>query len=188
MQSSTWRSMFLTLALAVTAQAHASGEFVSASNPGSSPGNPVLPTSMSGGRFQFGGPNSGLWFDPPMVEGFKIAISSGSFLSTTAAPGFSGLKISVGGTVVDSDFNAGETYTFSGTVLEFDIFGITPALDGGSPSFATAFPLQLSFSGTPTLMTWTNIIAVPETSTFGMTLMGLVGVGWLLSRRQRKAV
>jgi MYXO-CTERM domain-containing protein len=185
--------MFLTVALAATAQAQAAGAFVSASAPsppGTSPGNPVLPNSWNSasnsGRFQFAGPTSGLWFDPPMVEGFTIAISSGSFLSMTAAPGFSGLKIRVDGSVVDSDFNAGETYTFSGTVLQFDIFGITPALDGGVPTFATAFPLQLSFSGTPAQMTWTNITAVPETSTFGLTLMGLVGLGLLASRRPRQ--
>lgn len=197
MRTNTLGCLFATMAL--VASTGASAQFTSASAPpppppppGSSQGNPVLPgqwTTASGstpGSFRFFNPVTGLWYDPPLVDGFTISLDSGSFLSVTAPTGFAALKIRVGTTVVNTNFNAGDVYAFGASTAQFDIFGISPLLDVDLPSFISAFPLLLSFSGNPSTMTWTAFTSpVPETSTYALVLMGLVGIGVLLGRRQR---
>ena len=64
------------------------------------------------------------------------------------------------GTVLDGDFDAGETFTFStGMHAAFRIRGLS--LDVESPGFASALPLFLDFTPGATRMTWTAALATP---------------------------
>jgi len=154
--------------------------------PGTSPDNPILPNmpTASGGFF-FADPEPGRWFDPPVVEGFTIALSGGgTFIEVIAPPGFDNLSLVVGGVVVNDDLDAGESFLFGAGVSSFDIVGISPLLDPDDPGFGSAFPLYLDFTNPPgTTMTWTPI-AVPEPATWASLGLGLVFVGLVRSRRR----
>jgi hypothetical protein len=164
------------------------------SGPGSSQENPVLPNtfvvSTSGPQFFFTNPTSGLWFDPVPVYGFRITLlgATGGFTSVQASSWYSNMQIRTPAGVLDPDFDAGEIYTFTAPRFEFDIIGIQPYLDPGASNFTQAFPLKLTFTGSPNTMFWTALPApVPETSTFGLMLLGLslggLGLGWARRRR-----
>lgn len=166
--------------------------------PGASQFDPVLPsrittdyTSVSGqivarrDHFQFDNPVSGLWFDPPMVEGFDIILGDGAMFKTVTAPsGFNGLKLRVDGSIVDDNFEAGETFSFGSGVRSFDILNVRPLLDPAAPNFSTALPLKLTFIGSASIMLWTSLpSAVPESDAYLLMLGGLTALGLLARRR-----
>ena len=186
-----------------SAWAFAAGLLLAASSgsaaPGDSESNPVLPSrfstdyiSVSGqivGRrdyFEFNVPQSGLWFDPPMVEGFDISLSGGSlFTSVTAPTGFSSLQLKVDNAIVDARFDAGETFSFGNGVQSFQILNARPLLDPAAANFTSALPLKLTFIGSASTMLWSSLpSAVPESDIYLLLLAGLAGLG-LLARRHR---
>jgi hypothetical protein len=145
-------------------------------------------------RVEFAAPQSGDWFrtgnnqawiwKPTDGEGLSITLSSGSFDSITAPAGYGSLRLAVNGVLVDTDFNAGETFAFGAGVSSFNLYG------GGAPLFfpyEVSVAMQLRFSDSAGQMNWTsvNALPVPETSTFAMALLGLVGVGVLMGGKQR---
>lgn len=169
--------------------------------PGASQFDPVLPSrittdyiSVSGqivGRrdhFQFDNPVSGLWFDPPMVDGFVITLGGGALFNGVTAPtGFIGLKLRVDGSIVDANFEAGETFSFGSGVKSFDILNVRPLLDPAAANFGTALPLNLTFTGSTSTMLWTSLpSAVPESDAYLLLLGGLTALG-LLTRGRRSA-
>lgn len=185
-----------TVALALGLLLASSGSLAS---PGGSQSDPVLPSrfttdyiSVSGqivGRkdsFEFFQPQSGLWFDPPMVDGFEIALlSGGQFTSVTAPTGFSNLQLKVGNSIVDASFDAGETYSFASGVQSFQIVNVRPSLDPAAANFTSALPLKLTFVGSAsTMMLWTSLpAAVPESDSYLLLLAGLAGLRFLARRR-----
>jgi hypothetical protein len=160
--------------------------------PGSSPDNPVMPTIWASASapnravFIFDAPVSGLWFDPIPIYGYSISLF-GNIQSVQAAPGFDHLRIVVNGVVLDDDLNSHEVFSFAEGVSDFDILGINPTIDGLSPDLPTAFPLRMTFYGSPSWMLWRGIDApaVPETGTFALGLLGVVGLGLLMGRRRQ---
>lgn len=183
------RSASLVAALLLSAsQGHAGS--------GASQYDPVLPThvwaSASGQvgsylRFEFQNPQSGLWFDPPMYEGFRISLDVGSFNSITAPDGVNGLQLRAAGKVIDADFSAGETVFFAPGINDFEIRNVKPLIDQGSPVLATVLPLKLSFSAASqmiTRMAWDALpAAVPETDIYLMLIAGLGALGFVKRRR-----
>jgi hypothetical protein len=150
---------------------------------GASPTDPFLPTSSTGGTMTFEDPSSGSWYDPPMTHGFDFSLSSGDFTEVGAPPvtaGFGPLDVIVDGKVVDV-LNPGTSYLFAPGVTEFRLKDISP---GVNPSDPTAFPVYLAFSGAPRTLT---MGAVPEPSSWALTLLGVTGCGALLRRRSRQA-
>jgi len=154
---------------------------------GLTPDDPVMPTLTQDGSFLFNNLQSGLWYDPPLVDGFDISLSGGAtFQSVTTPLGFDNLELVVGGVTVDADLDGGESYTFAAGVSGFIIRGIDPDLDQADPGFGNAFPLQLSFNNpSGSTMTWDPIVSapIPEPSTWAMLLGGL-GLLTVAARRR----
>jgi hypothetical protein len=154
---------------------------------GLTPDDPVMPTVNQDGSFLFTNLQSGLWYDPPMVDGFDISLSGGAtFQKVTTPLGFDNLELVVGGVTVDADLDGGESHTFAAGVTGFIIRGIDPDLDQADPGFGYAFPLQLSFNNpSGSTMTWDPIVSapIPEPSTWAMLLGGL-GLLTVAARRR----
>ena len=150
---------------------------------GASQAVPVLPFVPAEGTFFFDAPVSGRWFDPPFAEGFDISLKDATFTGITAPEGFEDLiLIAADGTVLDDDFDAGETFNFAAGVSVFKIRGTK--LDMASETFTTALPLRLTFTPGATSMTWTAAVAqVPEPSTYMLMLMGLFVLSAVSRRR-----
>ncbi len=159
----------------------------SLSGPGVSQDLPFLPDDSDDGTFTFEDVPSGVWFDPPSVEGFEYAMTGGSlFTKILGFPtGFSNpFTVSVGGTVL-GQFSPGNVADFTtfpgGGVPGFKITGIDPLVDLGDP---TAFPLQIEFN-TPTASFQMTPITVPEPSAiFGL---GVLGFGAILKHNLAKS-
>ena len=153
---------------------------VSGAEPGSSQDLPILPFVPAPGQFVFDAPVSGRWFDPPFATGFTITVEGGDMLSIMAPDGFENLKIVIGGTVVDDDFDGGETYTFTAGVRSFDVTGML--VDTAVPA---PFPLFMEFEPSVTSMTWNAQLApVPENGTLALTLAGLALLAGVARRRR----
>jgi hypothetical protein len=200
---------------AVALPLHAQAAFTSASStppppppppppPGATQFDPVFPStwlSASGAygfrawfslpstnRWYSTGNHENLWLLPVVVDGLAVHLDGGSFQSVTAPVGYGSMQLRVDGVLVDADFNAGEVFAFSPLTSDFQIFISSPAtLPAGAAS--ESFQMKVQFLGGASIMKWTSIEAapVPETSTFALTLLGLVGVGALLGSRRRKA-
>ena len=154
-------------------------------NSGFSPVDPLLPSSATGGAFDFSSPTSGAWFDPPTAHGFTYALSSGDFTTVGAPPlafGFSPVEVVVAGAVVDV-LNPGDDYNFAPGVTRFTLEGITPAVDPADPS---AFPTYLAFSGAPRDLTMTPLSSAPEPDGWVLALLGTGALGGALRRAQRR--
>ncbi len=99
------------------------------------------------------------------------------------------MTLRVGGVLVDADFIAGEMYSFAAGVNAFQIAITSPMLLPVGSLVADSFRMNVTFaSASAPSMTWTSITAapVPETSTFALSLLGLVGLGLLAGSRRRK--
>jgi hypothetical protein len=202
MKASQLSLLIATAAVALATPVHAA--FTSASGvpppPGSSQSNPLYPSfwiSASGSTSaaaRFDAPQTNQWFSTPDSLYFWLLpvgtntvtarLSSGSFSNVTAPAGFGTMQLRVGGVVVDNDFNVGEAFSFVGGVNDFQI------VVGSYPATGQigSFQMKLGILGSPSTMTWTTAVtaAVPETSTFALTLLGIVGVGLLLGGRRQK--
>jgi hypothetical protein len=142
---------------------------------GGSPADGVLPTMVADGTMVFDNLTPGIWFDPPMVNGFDIRLDGGGAFKLVKAPeGFNVLKILVDGVQV-GEIGAGQSFAFGAGVSRFRIAGIDPLLDAQDPMLMHAFPLFLDFTTTPgTTMTWTPLAAaVPEPSAWALLVGGL---------------
>ncbi len=96
---------------------------------GTTQGNPILPFMPAPETFVFTAPQPRRWFDPPTVEGFEIVLEGGGKFTEVMAPmGFSDLKITVDGLVVEDDLDGGESFFFAPGVASFKITGISPLL------------------------------------------------------------
>jgi len=165
--------------------------------PGETEANPVLPFVPAPGEFVFPAPQPRLWYDPPFAEGFTYTLTGvgAEFISVTAPTvGFAGpFDIVIGGITVAS-LVPGGSYDFDplADVTSFDLVGINPLLDVTAPGFATAFPTFLDFSGDPTSLLMTAILApdpdgaaVPEPGTLFLMGAGLAGIVRLRTRQWR---
>lgn len=154
---------------------------------GASQENPVLPFVPAPGTFSFDAPVSQRWYDPPFTTGFEISVASGSITKIKAPMGFSDLVIydADGTTVLDSDFDADEEFTFASGTTKFYIRGMLVDTADAAP-----FPLWMEFAGTPSGMTWTAELVsapVPEPESYAMLLAGLGVLGFLRRRQQARA-
>jgi hypothetical protein len=145
---------------------------------------PVLPFTPAVGTFTFDAPVTRRWYDPPFAKGFKIELEDGEFISVMAPSTVSDLKVYAadGTTLLDDDFDAGETLTFGEGVHVFYIRGGKFDLGTDAP-----LPLFLDFKGTPSSMKWTaeDVTAVPEASPSALVLAAMgVLAGLRLRRRQ----
>jgi hypothetical protein len=150
---------------------------------GSSEDAPILPFVPAPGQYSFDAPAPRQWYDPPFATGFTITVEGGDMIEITAPSTFSDMKILLAdGTVLEDDFDAGESYTFTAGVRTFKI-----EFTGARPDMALAapFPLYMDFEASVTGMTWAAELApVPESSTLGMMLAGMVAMGYLSRRRK----
>jgi hypothetical protein len=164
-----------------------------ANGPGISATNPLYPDTGGGGC----GPGKICWFwpvvigkdvffDPAVTDSFMYQTLDGSlFTSVSGFPsGFtSSFDVSSGG--VDYGlFGPGQTLTFAGGgVSQFTISGITPNVDGSSP---TAFPIQLGLNNANASVEAIAIdtaAVTPEPNSFGM-LAGCLFVGFFYRFRR----
>lgn len=155
---------------------------------GTTQDNPILPFMPAPETFVFTAPQPRRWFDPPTVGGFEIALEGGGeFIEVMAPDGFTDLKITIDGIVVEDDFDGGESFSFAPGVKSFKITGIAPLLDPESPGFASAFPLYLDFTNPDgTSMTWTALSApVPEPGEWALMLLAAPLLGWQVRRRRQ---
>jgi len=165
--------------------------------PGETEANPVLPFVPAPGEFVFPAPQPRLWYDPPFAEGFTYTLTGvGAEFIGVRVPtvGFAGpFDIVIGGITVAS-LDPGESYLFDSLadVTSFDLVGINPLLDVTATGFATAFPTFLDFSGDPTSLSMTAILApdpggaaVPEPGTLFLMGAGLAGIVRLRTRQWR---
>ena len=131
--------------------------------PGGSAGNPLVVTPGSGGTYTFTNPTSGLWYDPPFVNGFIYSVTGTTFTSVTTPPsnlGFGPVDLIVGGSNL-GPIPAGGSSTGVGGASTFELLGINPVLDQGAAGFSRAYPVQLSFPGTASALIITPVPA-PE--------------------------
>jgi len=170
---------------------------------GGSPGTAVLPSTDPSNPFSwtFDALASGLWVDPPFVNGFTYVMNTpGSLFTNINFPtgalysGFAGLGLSSPGCgAIPGSFGAGagdsSSFNFVATcgagVTSFSITAGTSVFDAGDPS---GFPLQVFFN-TATASFDMNAITppalVPEPATWGMLCTGLLGAA-LLRRRVKR--
>ena len=109
--------------------------------------NPALPDSGDAGGWAFDGAESGTWFDPPVVPGYRYTMTSASLFEAILdfPTGFDApFTVTVGDTPL-GEFSPGDVVSLGG-VSEFTITGIQPMVDAED---AAAFPIKLAFD-TPT--------------------------------------
>jgi hypothetical protein len=132
--------------------------------------------------------SGGLWLSG--IDSMRADLFGSSFFTYITAPeGFGSMTLSAGNSVLDSDFTAGEVFTFFSRVTSFKLALNSPtSFPAGSPA-ANSFQLRIGIEGAPSAMTWLFKAAapVPETSTFALTLLGLMGLGMLTTSARRKS-
>jgi hypothetical protein len=156
--------------------------------PGATPANPMLPTSLlPGGGFAFNNVPGGLWYDPPLVDGFDFAMTGGSLFTGILdfPPGFADpFAVYVGGVLLGT-FGPGQSVSFGAGVSAFTVAGIRPLVDAANP---LAFPIRLAFN-TPTasftMIPRADPAVIPEPGTLALLLVGAGGLA--LGRRRRRA-
>jgi hypothetical protein len=164
-------------------------------------GNPLLPTNVVDGRFDFlFTPELALiprvWIDPEIALGYEYSVS-GALFSTVTAPSFDlipdsdGYQVEADGQIYDLLF--GETVVFSSPTDAFRLSGIDPRLML-NPDNPLAFPLGVSFSnvGDRTVrvsqLAIREVIApVPVPASLGLLGLGcaLLAGGSLRAKRRR---
>jgi hypothetical protein len=206
MNLSSLSLILATVAVAVALPAQAAFSSASGPAPGSTQSNPVYPTvsqwSSASGLLQyyagFNAPATDQWYSTTVEPGglwlsginsaYAVVFGPAYFTSITAPEGFGTMTIKVGSTVLDSDFNPGELFTFASSVNGFDISLNTPPSFLPGSSAANSFQFKLGIAGSPSSMAWFMRAPspVPETSTFALTLLGVVGLGLFASIGRRK--
>jgi hypothetical protein len=139
-----------------------------------SPACPVPPSFGSSGNWSFAG-NSGMWYDPPITNGYDYTGTAGTTFTKIVLPGGFGPVTVLYGSGFGSSlgaFSSGSTVDFvsltGGALNTFRITGISPSIDAGDPN---AFPLQMYFAANNG--SFNQDAVVPEASTFAMLLTGL---------------
>ena len=163
--------------------------------PGSTQANAILPSlALPGGGFAFVDVQSGLWFDPPIVDSFLYHMTSNSLFTKILdfPTGFtSPFQVLVGNSLLGI-FGPGQSVDFLALlgrgVTDFTIRGISPMVDAQNP---LAFPLRLEFNTPLASFTMTPIVGpstgVPEPSALVLTATGVVGLGLIARRRQSRS-
>lgn len=160
------------------------------------PPTPGTPPEWMPGRpgFEFDNPRTGAWYDPEVAAGYDIQ-TTGSLL-VTAIMGFptgfdAPFEVWVGNSkigVFDSTSAVDFLSVLGRGVSGFQVRGLVPGTDPQDP---TAFPIQLAFSGSGTLvMTPVGVTLVPEPTSFGMVACGaiiLAGARRRMSRHRSRA-
>ena len=156
---------------------------------------PIVLPSVSSTLSQFGGPIYD--FDTPVTQGVPITIDPqsaiGFIYKIGSGPNFASVELPDVGNpgpydlylwngsefVLDRTLAADTLFTFaSGGVSTFEILGISPSV-GLNPNSATDFMTTLTFTGTGVFNgTMTPVIAVPEPSTWVMSIIGFLGLGY----------
>jgi hypothetical protein len=155
-----------------------------AQGPGISASNPLYPdsgacTSSVGNGAEctfitFLGPVLA-FIDPPTANAYTYQILNGShFTSLSGFPSGFAAPFDVSSNGIDyGHFAPGQTLTFPTGVTTFTISGISPAVDGSSP---TAFPVQVGTDAAGAniqLTAFDSASAVPEPSSSSLVLTGL---------------
>jgi hypothetical protein len=123
-------------------------DYVGFDAPGSTPINPMIPSVVGSGAFQFTNVYPGQWYDPPFASAFEYTMNSASLFTKILdfPPGFGPLTVMAEGRLLGTTYGPGTTVDFTSVlghgVPAFRIVGISPTVDAGDP---TAFPLQLDF-------------------------------------------
>jgi hypothetical protein len=204
MKLSLISTLLTVAALAAAVPAQASFSSASGLPPGSSQANPIYPNfsqwgSASGVPFynaQFAAPTSNQWYSTTVetgglwLYGIQSAEISGFavFASITAPEGFGVMTLSVNDTVVDSDFTPGEVFSFASGVYRVKLALNSPPVFAPGSTAANSFQVKVGVTGPAQIMNLTmyGVAAVPETSTFALTLLGVLGLGALTVGSRRK--
>jgi hypothetical protein len=209
--------LFATVAVAVVgvAPVPAQASFSSASAPppppppapGSSQANPIYPGftfwgTASGVPYynaQFSAPSSNQWYSTSVEPGglwlygirsADLSLSgNASFTSITAPEGFGAMTLSAGNIVLDADFTSGEVLTFASGVTQVKLTLNSPPVFAPGSSAANSFQVKVGVTGSAQTMylSMFGVAPVPETSTFALTLLGLLGLGLLTTGVKRKS-
>jgi len=143
---------------------------------------PVTLPVMGDGVFHFENGDSGDWFDPPLAEGFRYVMTSGSLFTRIAdfPLGFDSPFTITAESQNLGTFGPGESVDFVALlgygVSEFLLSGISPAVDAEDP---TALPLKLEFNTSTASF---DMIPIPEPATLGLLAVGAVA---MMRRRRR---
>jgi hypothetical protein len=167
--------------------------------PGASPETPLLPFAPAEGTttFVFEEPTSGLWFDPPFVDAYFYTLlgdPTAFFTSVEVPPvsfGFGDIMLLIDSIEV-ATLSPGDSFDFVGAgytdVQEFVLASISPLIELADAAFA--FPVKLSFDGTPLALTIEALTTsgpgpttTPEPAT--AALLGVSLIGLLVVRRRR---
>lgn len=159
------------------------------SDVGSSSTNPIQPIGGTAGNWLFIG-GSGLWYDPPLTNGYDYTGLSGTTFTKITLPGCCGsVNVSYGpgfGTQLGT-FAPNSVVDFAsltgGALGAFRIWGLNPELDAGDPN---AFPLQIFFSDSTGSFSQVALDAgeVPEPGTLLSCAMGIAAIAGYRRRRQ----
>ncbi|MFT6992120.1 MAG: hypothetical protein ACJASL_004118 [Paraglaciecola sp.] len=163
--------------------------------PGDSAEVPVLPFVTAPGEFVFVSPQPRLWFDPPFADGFSYELAGGGLFTSVMTPdasfGFGDVDVVVDGVVVGT-LAPGGTFDLSPFATSaFSLVGLDMLLDIADPDLATAFPVFLDFTGSPTELFMAALevaTTVPESVPEPAPLLLLFGAIAFLSLRKRTSV
>lgn len=170
--------------------------------PGSTPETPLLPFAPAPGTtvFEFENPTSGLWFDPPSVDSYFYSLlgdPTAFFTSVEVPPvsfGFGDITLLIDGLEV-ATLAPGAVFDFFGNgytdVQDFELSGISPLIELADAAFA--FPVKLTFTGTPLALTIEALTVTgpgptetPEPAV--VALMGAGFIGVIVLRRRRSLI
>lgn len=159
---------------------------VAPAEPGSTEAIPILPDNEESPFFfdvEVAGPQTVLWYDPPMAIGYEYEVLEGANFNSVQMPSlatvpqtgdyelqlFNGTDYSPAALLAP-----GESHMFAtGGVSKFRIMGIDPSL-ALDPNNDLAFPTGLSFvSSGQVRFSMTPILAVPEPRAWMLLLIGL---------------
>ena len=161
--------------------------------PGESPLFPVLPDSNPlGNQFIFNNPTPGLSSNPPFAQAYTYTLLGGAEFTQFSTPdssfGFGNLTFTdLAG--ANSSFLATAGTVPTSPTTSFTISGLPFGLiDFQSPSFATAFPAFLNWTGAASTLQidvtpFAGTQAVPEPATWALLTLGL---GALIGVRRRR--
>jgi len=157
------------------------GDLLHTAIPGSTAGNPILPSSGGNGFWRFFNVATGNFMDPPIASGYVYTIEAGApatLFTEVGLPYGLGTNFTITsseGTV--TGLGEGDLHVFSGGVSTFTLTGINPLVDPNNPA---AFPLFLEFNGATA--SFNMLAVVPEPATGLLATLTTIG---LTTRRRR---
>lgn len=186
--------------------------------PAGTEADPILPTSCTnvinttytcnprgkGSRvidiktYNFDAPESQLFFDPEVDEGFSISVSTGSIIAVRSpsymyggSSAYNGIMVIVGDQQFQTTLNQPDAaIPLPAGTTQIKVFGLGVFSNPPPPmplclacvALPSTFALQMYFANSPASMHWgytqiaTVTAAVPEASTWLMLVMGLGGI------------